>query len=162
MFLHSKFYFPPPDSASDCSTSHTSSPPTCLHGDVPTPHSTWTLNFQGPQKVQNNQDTVQKRQEAEVWGCLSPTWEREESYHKWGGSKGPGRESEWEEKGEKGNLIWYWVREKDWKPEGQQRELKQVMSGDRRSGGPSRIHLFQEARILCFHLSVSVNSKCGF
>jgi hypothetical protein len=31
------------------------------------------------------------------------------SNHKWGGREGIGRESEWEG----GNLIWYWVREKD-------------------------------------------------
>ena len=40
---------------------------------------------------------TQKAQQAEVpkWGCLCFTWEGEESNHKWGGSKGPGRESGW-------------------------------------------------------------------
>jgi hypothetical protein len=72
-------------------------------------------------KVQNTQDTVhrtQKAQQAEVpkGGYLSPTWEREESNHKWGKRKGPGRESGLGERrvrrGGEGNLIWYWVREK--------------------------------------------------
>jgi hypothetical protein len=34
-----------------------------------------------------------------------------------------------------GNLIWYWVREKDWRPEGQQKEWEQATSGGRRLGG---------------------------
>jgi hypothetical protein len=38
-------------------------------------------------------------QQAEMlkWGYLSPTWEREESNHKSGGSGGPGIESRWGE-----------------------------------------------------------------
>jgi hypothetical protein len=39
-----------------------------------------------------------------------------------------------------GNLIWYWVREKDRSPEGQQKEWKQAISGGRRLGGRSRMH----------------------
>jgi hypothetical protein len=38
------------------------------------------------------------------------------------------------------NLIWYWVREKDWSPEGQQKEWKQATSGNRRYGGHFRMH----------------------
>ena len=44
---------------------------------------------------------------------------------------------EW--KGE-GNLIWYWVREKVWSPEGQQKEWNQATSGNRRLGEPFRMH----------------------
>ena len=39
---------PQPHPPSDCSTSHTSSPPTCLHADVPNPPPTWPLNSLGP------------------------------------------------------------------------------------------------------------------
>jgi hypothetical protein len=39
-----------------------------------------------------------------------------------------------------GNLIWYWVREKDWSPEGQQKECKQSTSVNKRFGGPLRMH----------------------
>jgi hypothetical protein len=39
-----------------------------------------------------------------------------------------------------GNLIWYWVREKHWGPEIQQKECKQATSGNRRLGTPSRMH----------------------
>jgi hypothetical protein len=35
----------------------------------------------------------------------------------------------------KGNLVWYWIREKNWSPEGQQKEWKQATSGNRRWGG---------------------------
>jgi hypothetical protein len=35
----------------------------------------------------------------------------------------------------KGNLIWYWEREKDWSPECQQKEWKQATSGNRRLRG---------------------------
>jgi hypothetical protein len=45
--------------------------------------------------------------------------------------EGLGRESGWGG----GNLIWYWVREKDWSPEGLQKECKQATSGNRRLGG---------------------------
>jgi hypothetical protein len=65
-------------------------------------------------KVQNTQDTVhrtQKGQQGEVpkKGRLSPTWEREESNHKWGRREGPGRESGQEEgsSGGRGKMIWY-------------------------------------------------------
>jgi hypothetical protein len=34
------------------------------------------------------------------------------------------------------NLIWYWVRKKDRRPEGQQKEWKQGTYGDRRLGDP--------------------------
>jgi hypothetical protein len=56
--------------------------------------NSWILE----KKVENTQDTVhrtQKAQQAEgpKVGHLSATWEREESYHTWGGRKGPGRES---------------------------------------------------------------------
>jgi hypothetical protein len=85
-----------------------------------------------PPKVQYTQGTVhrtQKGQQAEVpkWGRSSPTWVGEESNHKWRGSDGAGREIRlWDCGGGglmrvgKGNLILYWVREKDWNPEGQQ------------------------------------------
>jgi hypothetical protein len=36
-----------------------------------------------------------------------------------------------------GNIIWYWVREKGWSPEGQQKEWKQATSRNRRLGEPS-------------------------
>jgi len=39
-----------------------------------------------------------------------------------------------------GNLIWYWVRKKDWSPEGHQKEWKQVASENRRLGRPCRMH----------------------
>jgi hypothetical protein len=42
------------------------------------------------------------------------------------------------EKGE-GNLIWYWVREK----EGQQKECKQATSGNRRLGDPPSSRVYQ-------------------
>ena len=42
---------------------------------------------------------------------LSPTWEREESNHKWGGREELGRESGLGG-GIEGNLIWYCVRER--------------------------------------------------
>jgi hypothetical protein len=37
-------------------------------------------------------------------------------------------------------LIWYWLREKDWIPEGQQKECKQASLGGSRLGVPSRIY----------------------
>jgi hypothetical protein len=40
------------------------------------------------------------------------------------------------ERGKRGSLIWYWVREKDWIPEGQQKEWKQTTMGGRRLGYP--------------------------
>ena len=86
-------------------------------------------------KIQNTQDRVhriQKAQQAEVskWGRLSATWEREESNHKWGGREKLGRES-----GRRGgNLMWFWVREKDWSPEGLQKECKQATSENRSLG----------------------------
>jgi hypothetical protein len=55
-------------------------------------------------------------------------WER--MHMEWG---------EWE----KGNLIWYWVREKNWSPKDQQKEQKQATLGGwtlRGLGGVSRIH----------------------
>jgi hypothetical protein len=62
----------------------------------------------------------------------------EESNHKTEGREGP----EWErgQGGEEGNLIWHWVGGKDGSPEGQQKEWKQVTSGGRRLGEPSRMH----------------------
>jgi hypothetical protein len=33
------------------------------------------------------------------------------------------------ERGVEGSLIWYWVREKDWSPDGQQKEWKQATLG---------------------------------
>jgi hypothetical protein len=61
-----------------------------------------------PKKVQNTQGTVhrtQKGQKAEgpKRGCLSPTWEGEESNHKCGGRKVPGRES-----GQERGVRWWW------------------------------------------------------
>jgi hypothetical protein len=57
------------------------------------------------------------------------------------GGGGPGRESQQEEEWEKeGNLIWYWVREKDWSSAGQQKEWKQATSGNKRLGEPSKMH----------------------
>jgi hypothetical protein len=47
------------------------------------------------------------------------------------GGRDLGKESRWGEEGEEGNLIWYWVREKDWSPEGRQKECKQATSGNR-------------------------------
>ena len=41
---------------------------------------------------------------------LSPTWKGEESNHKW---EGRGLGGEVCKGGGEGNLIWYWVREKD-------------------------------------------------
>ena len=35
-----------------------------------------------------------------------------------------------------GELIWYWMREKDLSCEGQQKEWKQATSGNRRLGDP--------------------------
>ena len=34
-----------------------------------------------------------------------------------------------------GNLLWFWVKEKDRSPEGQQKEGEQAISGNRRFGG---------------------------
>jgi hypothetical protein len=48
-----------------------------------------------------------------------------------------GGEKEW---GKEGNLIWYWVREKNLSPEDHQKEWKQVTLGSRRLKGPSRMH----------------------
>ena len=43
--------------------------------------------------------------------------------------------------GGEGNMIWYWVRERDWSPEGQQKECKQETIGNRKSGDPPpRMH----------------------
>jgi hypothetical protein len=54
--------------------------------------------------------------------------------------EGAERESGWVgECEEEGNLIWYWVREKEPSPEGQQKEWKQATSGNRRLGGPLRM-----------------------
>ena len=39
-----------------------------------------------------------------------------------------------------GNMVWYWVREKEWSPEGQQKEWKQATPGNRRLGKPSRMY----------------------
>jgi hypothetical protein len=46
---------------------------------------------------------------------LSANWEREKSNHKWEGGRGLGGKIGCGdgELGEEGNLIWYWVREKD-------------------------------------------------
>jgi hypothetical protein len=84
---------------------------------------------------QNTQDTVhgiQKGQQAEgpKWGCLSLTWEGEESYYKMGGRVGKGMEWGREEV----KRIKYWVGEKDWRPEVQQKEWKQATSAGRRWG----------------------------
>jgi hypothetical protein len=73
----------------------------------------------------NKVHRTQKGQQAEVpkWGHHSPTSEgEEESNQKLEGREGPGRESRWGLVGGEGNLIWYWVREKDWSPEGQKKE----------------------------------------
>jgi hypothetical protein len=48
----------------------------------------------------------------------------------WGGGESEGE----------GNLIWYYVREKDQSLKGQQKEWKQEISGNRSLGGPSRMH----------------------
>jgi hypothetical protein len=104
--------------------------------------------------------------EGSKWGCLSPIWEGEKSNHNWGG-KEEGREGgregggeggrkggreggreggTWERKwmgqggGGKGNLIWYWVRERNWSLEGLQKEWRQATLGGRRLGVPSRMH----------------------
>ena len=42
--------------------------------------------------------------------------------------------------GGEGNLIWYCVRENERNHEGQQKYWKQVTSGGRRLGVPSRMH----------------------
>jgi hypothetical protein len=62
----------------------------------------------------------------------------EESNHKWGGREGPGRESG--EAGGWGSGRGIGGEGKDYSPEGQQKEWKQATSGDRRLGGPSRMH----------------------
>jgi hypothetical protein len=43
----------------------------------------------------------------------------------------------WEGRGE---TDLFWVREKDWSPEGQQKEWKQATSRDRKLGEPSKMH----------------------
>jgi hypothetical protein len=75
------------------------------------------------------------------WGAqvriLQSHLEREESNHKWGRREGLGRERRWGG----GNLIWYWVREKDWSPESLQKEGKQATSGNGRLGDtPPPVH----------------------
>jgi hypothetical protein len=35
---------------------------------------------------------------------------------------------------------WYWVRDKDWSPKGEQKEWKQTTSGGRRLRGPCKMH----------------------
>jgi hypothetical protein len=62
---------------------------------------------------------IERRKLSEVWK-KGGTW-----VGKWTG---------WREHGGEGNLIWYWVREKDRSPEGQQKEWKQATSGNRRLG----------------------------
>jgi hypothetical protein len=81
---------------------------------------TTQTNKQANKTIKNTQYTVhrtQKGQQAEVpkWGCLSPTWEREESNHNWRSKRGPGGETGWGwgMVAKEGNLIWYWVRKKD-------------------------------------------------
>jgi hypothetical protein len=46
-----------------------------------------------PRRVQRTQN-AQKAKVPKL-GCLSPTWKREESIHKWGGREGLQRESGW-------------------------------------------------------------------
>jgi hypothetical protein len=75
-----------------------------------------------------------------TWGCVSPTQEGVDSNHKrreGGAWKGKNMGGEYREEG---NLIWYWVREKGWSLEGQQKEWKQSTSGDRWLWGSCRMH----------------------
>ena len=58
--------------------------------------------------------SVNKLESPSQDASVSPTWEREESNHKWRGREGTGRVSGWgREWVRERNLIWFWVREKD-------------------------------------------------
>ena len=81
---------------------------------------------------------IQTASEMSKWGHLSLTWKIEERNHKCRGRRdlgGMGVDEVVGRVGGEGNLIWYWVREKDWSSEVQQKECKQETSGYRRFAG---------------------------